>query len=87
MLALKDTDLGENFDGIYKQVVDGETVIVSHADKRENIIIIAEKDYNELLKIKRNAEYMSEIGRRVERLEKGEGIHKTMEELRAMENE
>ena len=40
-----------------------------------------------MAKAKHNAEYMAEIDRRVERLARGEGVHKTMEELRAMENE
>lgn len=45
------------------------------------------KSYEEMVKAKHNAEYMAEIGKSVERLAKGEGVHKTMEELKTMENE
>lgn len=87
MLALKDTDIGENFDSIYEQVVDGEIIIVSRADKQENIIIITEKDYNELLKIKQNAAYLSKIDESLENHKNGDTISFTMEELIAMESE
>ena len=49
--------------------------------------MINETEYNALQKANRNAEYMEELDRRSKRLANGEGIHKTMEELEAMENE
>lgn len=53
----------------------------------QNLVIISMKSYEEMIKAKHNAEYMAEIGKRVERLARSEGVHKTMEELKAMENE
>ena len=56
-------------------------------DNSQNLIIISMKSYEEMAKAKHNAEYMDEINKRVERLARSEGVHKTMEELKAMENE
>ena len=55
------------------------------APATETIDIQAE--YEQMLKAWENEKYLTEIDRRIQRLNKGEGIHKTMEELRAMEDE
>jgi len=54
-------------------------------DEAQNLVVISAYDYAEMLKAKEKEEYRAEINRRAERLKRGEGIHKTMEELRAME--
>ena len=56
-------------------------------DHEQNLVIISIQNYQEMLKAKRNAEYLAKLDRRMKRLEQGEGTHKTMDELRAMENE
>lgn len=84
MLVLKDTDIGGNFGNWHEQVISGETIIVS-SPKKENVIIITEKDYNEMMKAKRNAEYLSKIDKSIENHKKGDTISFTMEELREME--
>ena len=50
-----------------------------------NMVLLSEEEYEKLLKAKENAEYLAKLDERIERLNNGEGIHKTMEELRAME--
>lgn len=50
MLAVGEKDIIENFAGIRNKINDGETIIVS-GQKTENLIIISEKDYNEMLNI------------------------------------
>lgn len=77
-------DVRENFrDWCNKIVVGGETVIISRP-KNENIIMMSEKEYNDLQKAKRNAEYLTMIDRSVAQLENGEVIVKSMEELEKM---
>lgn len=83
MLTLKDIDLGENFSNWHEQVISGETIIVSNP-KKENVIIIAEKDYNEMMKAKRNAEYLAMLDRGFEDIKHGKGITKTWDELEEM---
>lgn len=56
-------------------------------DNSQNLVIISMKSYEEMVKAKHNAEYMAEMGKRVERLARSEGVHKTIEELGTIENE
>ena len=76
----------DNFKDWCNQVINGETLIVSRP-KNENVVILSEKEYNELQKAKRNAEYMAKINESLENHERGDTISFTMEELRAMESE
>lgn len=83
MLAVCEKDIIENFADIRNKINDGETVIVS-GQKTENLIIISEKDYNEMLKAKRNTEYLAMLDRGFEDMRQGRGITKTWEELEEM---
>ena len=49
MIAIKTADLTQNFKEIANQVIAGETVVVSRP-KNENIVLITEKEYNDLNK-------------------------------------
>ncbi len=86
MLAVKSMNVRDNFKNWCNQVINGETLIVSRP-KNENVVILSEKEYNELQKAKRNAEYMAKINESLENHERGDTISFTMEELRAMESE
>ena len=50
----------------------------------ENLVILSERDYNELEKIRRNNEYLAKIDKSMEQLSQGRTIVKTMEELEDM---
>lgn len=86
MLAVKTINVRDNFQEWCDRIRMGETIVIPGSEN-QNIYMINEKEYNELQKAKKNAEYLSMLDERIERLDNGEGIHKTMEELRAMENE
>ena len=86
MLAVKSMDVRENFKEWCNKVIGGETLIVSRP-KNENVVIVSEKEYNEMAKLKKNAEYLAMLDRGYADIAQGKGITKTMEELRAMENE
>ncbi len=86
MLAVKSGNIRDNFKEWCDKVSKGETIVIPRP-KNQNIYMISEAEYNKLQKAKENEEYLAVINRRIERLNNGEGIHKTMEELRAMENE
>lgn len=83
MLAVKSMDVRDNFKEWCNQVINGETLIVSRP-KNENIVIVSEKEYNEMQKAKRNAEYLAMLDRGFDDIEKGRGVTKTIEELEAM---
>ena len=79
-------DVRENFKEWCNKVIGGETLIVSRP-KNENVVIISEKEYNEMAKAKRSAEYLAMLDKSFKQLEEGETISFSMEELRAMESD
>ncbi len=86
MLAVKSMDVRENFKEWCNRVIGGETLIVSRP-KNENVVIVSEKEYNEMAKAKRNEEYLKKLDHSFAQLEPGEVIHKSLDELRAMIDE
>ena len=50
-----------------------------------NMVLVPEEEYEQMLKAWQNQKYLAEIDKRTKRLNTGEGIHKTLDELRAME--
>lgn len=83
MIALKTTDIRNNFKKISKLIFTGERVLISRPHN-ENLVILSEKEYNELEKIRRNNEYLAKIDMSMEQLSQGRTIVKTMEELEYM---
>lgn len=86
MLAVKSMDVRENFKEWCNKVISGETLIVSRP-KNENVVIVSEKEYNEMAKAKRNEEYLKKLDHSFAQLEQGKTITFSMEELRAMESD
>ncbi|MEY8235284.1 type II toxin-antitoxin system Phd/YefM family antitoxin [Lachnospiraceae bacterium 66-29] len=86
MIAVKSMDVRENFKEWCNKVIGGETLIVSRP-KNENVVIVSEKEYNEMAKAKRNEEYLKKLDHSFAQLEQGEVIHKSLDELRAMIDE
>ncbi len=86
MLAVKSMDIRENFKEWCTKVINGETLVVSRP-KNENVVIISEKEYNEMLKAKQNAEYLTKLDISQKQLEQGKTISFTLEELKSMEDE
>lgn len=86
MIATKQMDLRANIKKYFDIAFNGEPVIVSRKENK-NVVVISEKEYNELQKAKRNAEYLAMLDKSREQLENGDVFVKTMDELRAMENE
>ena len=86
MLAVKSMDVRENFKEWCNKVINGETLVVSRP-KNENVVIVSEKEYNNLQKAKRNEEYLKKLDHSFAQLEQGKVVHKSLEELRAMIDE
>lgn len=80
MIATEPINISDEYRRIALQ---GEPIL----DNMQNLVVISMKDYEEMAKAKRNAELFEELEKRSDRLANGEGIHKTLEELEAMENE
>ena len=86
MTATVATDLKANLKAYIEKAVNGDSIIITRP-KRKNAVLISETEYNELLRIKKNSEYMYKFNRSVEQAKQGKIVQKTMEELEAMENE
>ena len=84
MLAVKSMDVRDNFKALCDKVFKGETLIISRP-KNENVVMLSEKEYNEMMKAKRNAEYLAMLDKSMQEAEAGGFIVKTMEELEEYE--
>ena len=69
-----------------KATEDNETVIVTRKDEK-NVVLISLEQYNELIKLARNVEYLNKIDKSMKQVEDGKVVTKTIEELDAMEDE
>ena len=83
MIVLKTTDIRNDFKKISNLVRTGEKILVSRPHN-ENLVILSEKEYNELEKTRRNNEYLAKIDRSIEQQSQGRTVVKTIEELEDM---
>lgn len=83
MIALKTIDIKNDFKRISNLILGGEKVLISRP-RNENLIILTEKEYNELEKIRRNNEYLLKIDKSLQQASEGKIVTKTLEELEAM---
>ncbi len=84
MVAVKAKDIKYNFREICARIIGGEALIVSRPNN-ENIVMISEKEYAELEKMRKNNEYITMLNKSFDEAKRGEVITKSMAELRAME--
>lgn len=80
------TELKANLKFYIEKATSGESVIITRP-KHKNAVLIGEDEYNELLRIKSNAEYLMKLDRSIAQAQQGKIVVKTMEELEAMANE
>ena len=80
MLAVKSMDVRDNFKSLCDKVFNGETLIISRP-KNENVVMLSESEYNEIMKARRNADYLAMIDKSMEEAEAGGFITKTISDL------
>ncbi len=83
MIALKTIDIRNDFKRVSDLIHSGERVLISRPHN-DNLVVLSEKDYNELEKSQRNAEYLGKIDRSLQQLNDGHIVVKTMDELEDM---
>lgn len=86
MRAITSIDLRDNFKSYCEQVVSGETLVVRRPNN-QNIVVLSEKEYNDMLKSLKRVEYLNKLDRGTEDIAQGCLITKTLAELREMEKE
>ena len=80
MIAVKSKDIKQNFKSMCDMVFGGETLIISRP-KNKNVILISERDYEEMRKAQRNAEYLAKIDRGFAQIKAGKGqVHELTED-------
>lgn len=84
MLVVKSMDVRDNFKALCDKVFNGETLIISRP-KNENVVMLSENEYNEMMKAKRNVEYLAMLDKSMAEAEVGGLIVKTVAELEAYE--
>ena len=80
MLAVKSMDVRDNFKSLCDMVFNGETLIISRP-KNENIVMLSEHEYNEMMKAKRNSDYLVMIDQSMSEAKAGGFITKTISDL------
>ena len=86
MLAVKSMDVRDNFKSLCDKVFHGETLIISRP-KNENVVMLSEKEYNKIMKEKRNADYLAMLDKSFDQLQQGKTISFSIEELQNMESD
>lgn len=84
MLAVKSMDVRENFKSLCDMVFNGETLIISRP-KNENIVMMSEHEYNEVMKAKRNSDYLAMIDKSMAEAKAGGFIATTISDLETYE--
>ena len=84
MIAVKSMNVRDHFKEWCNKVINGETIIVSRP-KNENIVMMSESEYNEIMKAKRKAQYLAMLDKSMAEAEAGGFITKTVDELGAYE--
>ena len=86
MIATKQMDIRANLKKYFDMAFNGEPVIVSRKQNK-NVVVISEKEYNELQKAKRNAEYLVHLDKSIEQSQQNKTISFSFDELKEMESE
>lgn len=84
MIAIKPSQIRDNFKKYCDQVVSGETIIVARPNN-ENVVVISEDEYNRMKKSDNNLKYFAMIDQSLEELKKGSLVSKTFNELEEIE--
>lgn len=85
MLVVKSMDVRDNFKMMCDRAFQWETLIVSRP-KNENVVIMSEQTYYELLKAKRNADYLAMLDQAIAEAESGGFIVRTINDSKEHEN-
>ena len=80
MIATKPINLRAHLKNYLDNAFNGEPVIVSRKNN-QNVVIVSEREYNDLTKAKRNAEYLAKLQRGISALNAGKGTeHEIIED-------
>ena len=76
MLAVKSMDVRDNFKSLCDKVFNGEVLIISRP-KNENVVMLSQNEYNDMLIAKRNADYLAMLDKSMNEAKAGGFITKS----------
>jgi prevent-host-death family protein len=82
MITIESTEMQNNFGSYFNKVLAGETISVSGGGR--SAVLLSKDEYEELARMRRNAEYFSKLDRGLEDIRQGKGITVSIEELERM---
>ena len=85
MIALKTMDLRNDFKRVSELVNSGEKILIARP-RNENLVVLSEREYNELEKMRRNAEHLAKIEISRQEFAEGKTYTFTVDELSDMED-
>ena len=86
MIAVKPTQMRDNFKNLCVRVISGETIIVSRPNN-ENVVVLSEEEYNALIKAARNIAYLKKLEKGFQDIANEKGKVFSIEELSGMASE
>ena len=84
VIAIKTADITQNFRHIANLITGGEKVLISRP-RNENLVVITEKEYNELVRARLNARYVLKLNDSLRQGESGVVVKHTKKQMRDME--
>ena len=83
MFALRAIDVRNDFKKVSNLVNSGEKVLIARPHNK-NLVILSEREYNELEKARRNMEYLEKIDMSIQQVADGRVVVKTVAEVENM---
>ena len=87
MLAVNYSTIRSNLKEYCDKATDENEAVIVTRKGEKNVVLISLEQYNEYLRMEKNAKYLKKIDKSMKQVEEGKVVIKTMEELEAMENE
>lgn len=80
------TDLKTHLKFYIEKALSGDSIIITRP-KQKNVVLISEKEYHELQRIKQNADYMYKLNSSIQQAKDGKVVSKSMDELERLADE
>lgn len=87
MLAVNYSTIRSNLKEYCDKATDENEAVIVTRKGEKNVVLISLEQYNEYLRMEKNAKYLKKIDKSMKQIEEGKVVIKTMEELEAMEDE
>ena len=85
VITIKTNDVVQNFKKIANIIIGGERVLISRP-RNENLVIMTEKEANELTKAKENLNYIKKLESSIAEADNGQVVMYTSNQMRELED-